>query len=470
MHYCRHCQKPTLSDTGPCPHCGEQLSDTAEELAANLASLDLDDGAGERRVDPATGEVLSAASSSTREVDLDLGGDAPIELGFDPATARAGLGPTKRALPPEDGPPAGKEESPRPRAAVSSAATAETGPDVSEVASIAGYGPEPSGFLQAVPYMLNVRKRRGILKAEIAKIEAEHGTTREDLDKDLLLVGNRKLDELEEDPGPYERELDAINKSRRLLDRFRSEREVEEQDMKGKESYVDEEITRLQVEADKFKSEQDVLNSEAEDAYAARKRIQLRLQRVEIEIRNIRGQIPTPGKGEPPPDPSIVMPLESKIAGLGEVKGHIKQEIETADEGIREINRKLAIARNQVSEQMGKIALANKRKNELLQSRKASDEVSQSKFYELQHVLEDDIRSLARKVLKDDSLPVSCEDMKGALEVKIASVSAIESKLELYRTAIDSYSTTDYNRGNYLLAGSAVLAFILLLLILAIIF
>ena len=318
--------------------------------------------------------------------------------------------------------------------------------------------------------MLNVRKRRAVLKAEIDKIEAEHRTAKEDLEKDLLLVGNRKLDEMEDDPGPYERELDAINKSRRQLDQFRSQREVEEQDMKGKETYVDEEITRLQVEADKFKSEQDVLNSEAEDAYAARKRIQLRLQRVEIEIRNIRDQIPKPAKGEPPPDPSIVMPLESKIAGLEEVKGHIKQEIETADEGIREINRKLAIARNQVSEQMGKIALANKKKTDLMQSRKASDEVSQSKFYDLQGALEEDIRALARKVLRDDCLPVNSEDMKGALEVKIASVSAIESKLELHRTAIDSYSTPDFQRGNYLMIGSGVLVFILILLILAIAF
>ncbi len=468
MHYCRHCQKPTLSDKGPCPHCGEQLSETAEELAANLASLDIDDTAG-RQVDPATGEVMVGGGSASREVDLDLGGDMSIELGFDPHAERARPGPTKRALPPEDDGPAEKQGSPA-KPAVSSASVAASVPEMSEVASVSGYGPDPSGFLQAVPYMLHVRKRREILKGEIAKIEAEHNTAKEDLDKDLLLVGNRKLDELEEDPGPYVRELEAISKGRRQVDAFRSERALEEQDMKGKESYVDEEITRLQVEADKFKSEQDVLNSEAEDAYASRKRIQLRLQRVDIEIRNIRGQIPRPGKGEPPPDPAIVMPLESKIAGLEEVRGHIKSEIATADEGIKEINRKLAIARNQVSEQMGKIALANKKKTDLQQSRKASDEVSQSKFYDLQGALEDDIRALARKVLRDDALPPSCEDMRSALELKIAGVEAIESKLELYRTAIDSYSSPDFKRGNLLLLGAGILAFILLLLILAIIF
>ncbi len=468
MHYCRHCQKPTLSSTGPCPHCGEQLSETAEELAANLASLDIDD-MGERRVDPATGEVMLGGSSSSHEVDLDTGGSTPIELGFDPHAERARPGPTKRAIAPEGNGPAEESGSPA-RPAASAASPASQVHDVDEVASISGYGPEPTGFLQAVPYMLHVRKRREILKNEISKIDAEHEAAREDLDKDLLLVGNRKLDELEVDPGAYERELEAINKGRRLVESFRSERAIEEQDMKGKESYVDEEITRLQVEADKFKSEQDVLNSDAEDAYASRKRIQLRLQRVEIEIRNIREQIPRPKKGEPPPDPAIVMPLESKIAGLEEVKGHIKSEIATADDGIKEINRKLGIARNQVSEQMGKITLTNKKKTDLLQSRKASDEVSQSKFYELQGTLEDDVRSLARKVLRGDALPANCVDMKSALELKISGVEAIESKLQLYRTAIDSYSSTDFKRGNLLLLGTGVLAFILLLLILAIIF
>lgn len=478
MHYCRHCQKPTATDRGPCPHCGKELSPKAEALVEELASLDLDTGSPAhaatqplqplgRQVDPATGEVMTGASSASREVDLSPEGpDVPIELGFDPLAERA----KKTSLPAPPQQAAGEDASSLPAPAPAATAQAASVPGTDEVARVSGYGSPPSSLLNSLKYMLHVRKRRSALKGEIADIEKQLAEANESLSKDLLDVGNRKVDEIDQDAGAYGHELESIHRARGLVEHFRSERAVETQDMKGKESYIDEEISRIQLDADRYKSEQDVLNSEAEDAYAARKRIQLRLQRVDIEIRNIKEQIPRPKKGEPPPDPAVVMPLESKIAGLQEVRRHIAEELHTADEGIKEINRKLAIARNKVSEKMGQIALSNKKKSELLQVRKASDEISQGRFYELQGQLEDQIKALARKALMDDALPEDTEPMKRTLEEKIANVDSITSNLEIHKTAIESYSKQDYMRGHFILGGIAFLSFVLILLILSIIF
>jgi hypothetical protein len=413
----------------------------------------------ERRVDPATGEVLAGSSPSTRDVDLEPGDAGSIELDFDPlAERKARSMPAPAPAPQRDG-----------TAAAPAADPSTEQLDKQQVDEIAGFGSPPDGIINALPYMLAVRKRRGILRRAIADLETQHAKAREDLDKDLLRVGNRKFEDIGDDDEGYGPQVSAIRKAQSEIDAFRSERSLEEQDMAGKESYVDEEIQRLQAEADRYKTEEEAVSREVDEATLARKRVQLRLQRVDIEMRNLKAQIPKPGKDEPAPDPALVMQIESKLSGLKEVRDVIQGELDEADAEVKGLNRKLALARSAVSEQMGKVSLVEKKKTQLAQARKVSDQVSQGRFYELQSTLDGQLRDLALKCLAANDIPLDLGEMKNVLESKTASVEELERKRDLHRLAIDSYSHPDYVKGLVMLGGIAFMGFVLLILLLAII-
>jgi len=444
MYYCPHCSKPAASDHGACPHCGKELAREEQPAGGGGAGV-----SGARQIDPATGEVITGGAA---EIDLGVS-DESIDLDFDPRaerSRRAGQAGAKgRAKGAPSSPVAPGQEK------------------VDEVASLAGFGPAPEGFFQAVTYMLHVRKRRSALRAAIVDLEAQAAKTREALDRDLVLLGQRKIDDIGTDADRYAPNLRSIRQAQGDVDSMRSEKTVEDDDMKGKESYVNEEIANLQKEAEGFKQEERILEREIEDANTARKRVQLRLQRIEIEIRNTLGQIPRPRKGEPPPDPAVVMPLESKVAGLEEVHGHIERELKTADQAVREAEHKLALARNAGAERMGRIELAGRKKMDLAQAKKVSDQLSQARFYELQGKVDGLFKDLAQKILADDSLPPGSEEQRKSIEDRSANLKGLESKLDLHKTAIDCYSHRDYVRGQIVLFGGSSLVLLLILVLVA---
>lgn len=459
MHYCRHCQKPTRTDSGPCPHCGKELSNSIPLETQDESTQDAVPGM--RHVDPATGEITESGPG-TADVDLDPGDSDSIELGFDPneeRRARAQEPAPSSASGAEAGPPGGQSASP------TSADTSSPGED--EVASVAGYGSPPDSFFKTAGYMFHVRKRRRALAREVASIDTDVANALDDLDADLLKVGTRKEQEAVEE-GDFGRQVEAIHEMKAQVDQFRQQRDVEDKDRESKIGYIDEEISRLEVEVQKFRNEEEIVAREAEDAYASRKRVQLKLQRVEIEIRNIKQTMPTSKKGEPPIDPKELEPFEKQIAEREETHKTIKSELQEADDVVKEVNRKLAIARNAVSEQMGKVSLANKKKEAILENARNSEQQSQKQFFDLQKKLEDRYRDLARESLKAEKLPRGMENMADVIARKMDVVQGLKAKLELHRTALDSYSHSDYTKGHILLGGVGGLVLVLIILVLII--
>jgi chromosome segregation ATPase len=410
-------------------------------------------------VDPATGEVLeSDAPSPAGGAPSGDGtaGTGEIELDFDPAAERA----RRRPGPHEDaaatspaaghGPPSGGEVPPE-----------------EHIDRIAGFGDPPDSFFKTAGYMLHVRRRRGVLAAEIARIEEELREARSDLDADLLDIGKHKEKEAA-GSGRFGRELDAIHAMQSRITAHRKEQDIEEQDRRGQEVYLDEEISRLEVEAEKYRNEEDIVAREAEDAYDSRKRVQLKLQRVEIEIRNIRQTMPRSAKDEPPIAPEVLEPYERQIAEREEAAREMKAELAEAEDRVKQINRKLAMARNAVSEQMGKIALANKKKAQILEQARSSEQGAQRALAQMQQDLEERYRDLAMSALEQEELPGSRREMAPVVTEKIAKVESIEEKLDLHRRALDSYSRSDFTKGHVLLGGAAALALLVVVLVLVI--
>ncbi len=450
MNYCRHCQKPTIKEAGPCPHCGKELSDSVPlVIDGGDSPAGRTDG---RRMDLATGEIMEGSPAAG---DLAGGGydDGPIELDIDPARERAARARPVKA-------PAAHGKSP--------AVQASTSAPLEEMASIAGFGPSPDSFFKTAGYMVHVRRRRKALASDIAGIEKQHGAALDDLNANLLKLGTKVEDQAVES-GDFGREVEAIREMKTSVSRFRQQRSVEEQDRKGQQDYLDEEISRIEVEAQKFKNEEEIISREAEDAHASRKRVQLRQQRVEIEIRNIKQTMPRPAKGEPPVAREVLAPYERQIAERESALKDIGAELTLAEENVKDVNRKLAMARNAVSEQMGKISLVNRKKEQMVENARQSDAKAQGEFYDMQSRLEELYRTLARTALDAGKIPEGMEGMDEVITARMDAEAALGAKLELYRGAMDSYSHSDFAKGHVLLGlgGALVLTLFILILVIA---
>ncbi len=456
MHYCKNCQKPVAKDSGPCPHCGREISGSVPAADGSRPGSTRGAQGQQRTFDPSTGEVSDGSAHEAGSfADRDEEGDSPIELGIDvdserfrkagPRTGQSGAGdaPGGAATPP----PA-------------------IMPGSDDVARIAGYGDPPDAFLQAVPYMLAVRKRRTVLASEIAAQEKVHEEARGDLEAELLSVGSRKLAECR---GTDEQEklVASIDEASKDVSRLRGERQAEDDEFKAKAGYVDEELSKLRTDAEKLKSEESIRERDAEEARSAARRVRLKVQRIDIEVRNIRDAIPRPQKGAPPPDPAVVAGHEARMGVLEGNRREVQAELDQAEEKVKGIERKLAIARSALSERMGKVAMADRRRDDLVSHRQASDTEMQKRFYDRQKAYEDLVRELGMREFKEGKLPSGSEGAQEILARKIEREAQASAKLDLLGKAFASYSTTVYMRGWYVLGAGAALFVLLLVTLVA---
>jgi hypothetical protein len=445
MHYCPHCHKPTALSTGPCPHCGKNLG--GDETAPSA---------------PSAPAPAAAGSHGGANIDLDTSGES-LDLDFDPRKERLERKPSRSSVGPAIAAGAGKKVS-----------RVEQKPGVregrlqidvdGELNAISGYGPPPDGWGGAISYMFKVRGRRKMLLQEIMRIEQDYSGKRKDLGEDLLVIGRRKMAEPNAEQA-YARQMEAIKMAREKVDETKQEKSVESRDMEDKEAYLDDEIMRLQNEVDRYRVEEEAVAREAQQRGGEYKKARLKMQRFDIEIRNIRQLSLGQGKGAEPADPARVAPLNAQLAGLERQKQAFDPELKSLQAAAEETDRKLAMVRSSIAEVQGKITIANKRKSQVASTfRKRAGEMEQA-FLKIQEEHDRAVRDLAVASLEKNDLPAEFADLKEKLSAKIKSVDAVESHLQKVKTAMDSYSRVSFQRAYIVMGVGAGLVVLLILLI-----
>lgn len=349
MKFCPHCRKPSINETGGCPHCGKDLSGAASPEAPPSASS----AAPDRGPNP-FGTPPPPPASYSDEPGYDGFDDAPIELetvaparapararpsrpsdvGFEAFDESAFIiedhpsqpAPAHEPLPgPEpdqpsygglggedtgvddgfeleaigdmasllsedlDGPePANRTPTKELSGGKADEVEAEFDPD--ELAEVAQFGPPPSSLLDTVRYALKVRKRAAELRAEAGKLEPALEPARRELENDLKRLGERA-----QVAGYSSAKTSALLEEVAVADARASNAQVtlttERQRHEARLEELDKELDQVRAEMNQPRQREARLAGQLAAKQEERRQIDLRVQRIDIEVRNAEALI-----------------------------------------------------------------------------------------------------------------------------------------------------------------------------------
>jgi chromosome segregation ATPase len=430
MHYCPHCHKPTALTSGPCPHCAKELS---SEPAAGASVTE-------------HGEISLDEGGAALELDLESGGDG--------AEPQEGSGEAPGKAPPG---PAGKSADRKLRIQME---------EESELLDLSGYGRPPEGWLGAVGYLFHVMKQRKVMDARIRQIEEDQKAKKKDMDEDLLVIGRRKMAE----PGAeasYALEMGAIAIVTDRVEETRQEKSTEARDMEDKEAFLDDEMLKIENEIGRMRVEEETLGKESQVRSGEYKKARLKMQRFDIEIRNLRQLLANETKAGTTASPARAESFRSQIQDIENQKKAFQPELDTLKGEAEEVDRKLALVRSSISELMGKMTLSKKRKSIVVSSLQQRSQEMEDKYKDVQEEYNDAIRRIARAAFEKKDLPAEFSSMQDKLDSKIKLMDKAQSMLEKHRAARDAWSRVAFQRATIVLGAGAGL-FLLLLILLAI--
>ena len=463
MYYCPHCQKPSAYNAGPCPHCGKELAPKPPAPKPPAAAQPAPEGQAGQGAGEGQAEYDPMGLDPTA-ISLDEGEGGSLELELDPEAVRRA--PPRRPVDEEKVEEASIEVSEEYETEKKKKKVVVIDPE-EELRQLSGYGPVPEGWGGSINYLFKVQKQKKVLANTIATLEEAMRKKKEDLDNDLMIIGRRKMTEKGVEK-KYGMETEAIRVATENVKSAREEKNTEAQDMEDKEAYLDEEIMKLQNEVDRYRVEEETLGRNANEKTADYKKAKSKLQRYDIEIRNVRQLMVGKGKGAAPPDPAMQDRYQRQIQQLELDKSGSQPDVEVKRQAAEEVDRQLAAVRSHISELMGKITLANKRKTQVVSSLKQRSKEIEERYGRIQEDYNSAIRNLALSSFENEDLPSEFSDMQEKLQAKVDSIDETDEKLKKIHNARDSYSRSAIQRATILLGGGAGLV-ILLIILLAII-
>jgi len=430
MHYCPHCHKPTALTSGPCPHCAKELS---FEPSAGVSVTE-------------HGEISMDEGGAALELDLEPAGDGGKPSG--------GTGEAPGKTPPR---PAGMSADRKPRIQLE---------EESELLELSGYGHPPEGWLGAVGYLFHVMKQRKVVDARIRQIEEDQRAKKKDLDEDLLIIGRRKMSETGAEAS-YALEIGAIAIATDKVEETRQEKSTEAQEMEDKEAFLDDEMLKIENEIGRMRVEEEALAKEAQVRSGEYRKAKLKMQRFDIEIRNLRQLLANETKAQLSASSAKVESFKSQIQDIENHRQAFQPELSALKEAAEVVDRKLALVRSSQSELMGKMTLSKQRKSIVVSSLQQRGQEMEHKFNDMQEEYNDAVRKLARAAFEQKDLPGEFSSMHDKLDSKIKLMDKAQSMLEKHVAARDAYSRVAFQRA-YIVLGAGAGLFLLLLVLLAV--
>jgi chromosome segregation ATPase len=262
----------------------------------------------------------------------------------------------------------------------------------------------------------------------------------------------------------------AIDIAREKVEETKQEKSIEAKEMEDKEAFLDDELLKLESEVGKLRIEEEALGREAQLRSGEYKKARLKMQRFDIETRNLRQLIMNQAKGGDGADsPGRIESLEAQVRDIESQKKLFEPELASLQAAAEEVDRKLALVRTTMAEIMGKMTLSRKRKSIVVSSLQKQVETIEGKFRGMQDQQNDAIRRLALACVERGDLPAEFKGMKEKLAGKRKALAAAADKLARTKAARDSYSRSAFQRA-YITVGGGVALLVLLIILLGLIF
>jgi hypothetical protein len=440
---CPSCSKTVASLKGFCPHCGKKMSEEDPKLAQESTL--------QASADPAViQKALEKKPSLKKDLHLEEGGKAKApEREKEP----------EKALEEEES----VEE-------IASLDDEESKVMAAELEAIAGYGPRPARWWEAVFYFVKVLLRKRALRTEVKKVGDVCIRKKGDRDSELLVLGHLKMKTagvLE----AYPDDVAAILDAKATLEAAGEEKISEEQDIEEKETYLNEEIGRYGKEVDRLTAEEDILKREQHQRTRELKQARAKSQKHELEIEEVKKIMLQQTKAAARPDLALMEKYNFQIREIEARKAAEEERIRQAQTRLSELGDKLGLVAAAIREMQDKHTVADQRKSQVLDSLQERQTRVAIKFHQQHNEYNKCLRNLADAAFRKGDIPTEFAERKSALVGKIKAADEADAMLEKYIMAAESFDHASYRRGMILLSvGSGVFAVILGLLAAAVIY
>ncbi|MBN2527291.1 MAG: hypothetical protein JXR76_12925 [Deltaproteobacteria bacterium] len=258
MIYCPSCKKPSARNTGKCPHCGFNFDSTPKTTSPRTDASD-------------TASALSDLGAGETMPDGDDAEDLPLELAIDESMPRTSTHRDAVALSNNDG----------------GAISISEADDLPQIAEIAKFGPCENGIVGTMRYGLRVYQR-------LPQLLAETDTVRRQKDSAwaALVVAKARLGQWAYRQGVQHKLLNSpMAKAAKADSRLE---EVQRQEAALTHKYAQQfsdnaqTLRAVQTEMTPTVEEEQITRNRFEALTKDRARLNAKIKRTEIELRNLR--------------------------------------------------------------------------------------------------------------------------------------------------------------------------------------
>lgn len=323
-------------------------------------------------------------------------------------------------------------------------------PSASEVAALADYGPAPRSIVGSIPYAVLVFTRRRALQRALADVRRLSVSAQEDTRAALADLGGT-LHAMAGAPElqPWSSVLARCDEARRVAEEKNEERQRALQAAETQRASFTAKLAQAEKAAGPYQDRETRLSIQMDVRQNDLRRARARLQRVEIELRNLEAS------GRPDPGKQQLLHAEqlARRADVAKAQGHVD---ELAPQ-LAEARRELAVMREAVND-----LERQRRAVDAAQTR--TERLHLSTAGEAEQRYRDALTELAEQTLASTVASDLAPDQTRTAERMIAAQRAREHEVKLYEAALRAYDPAAFQKGAAILCTVGILISAMLLL------
>lgn len=394
---------------------------------------------------------------------FDLGpgsGDLPgLELDTDairPSSPGASAPPVQRSFAPPREPDvpgashAGRRSSPAASGSHPSL-PASSEPSPTEVAALADYGRAPDGIFGAVPYAVLVFTRRRALSRALGDLRRLRTTARNDARETIVELG-RALHERGDagELAPLSHLLSAADAAGRVAGQKTEEWTKAREVADTQRASLGAKIEQAEKAAGPYRDQETKLATQMNVREQDLRRAKARLQRVEIELRNLATSSA--------PDASKQQMLEAERATR-------RADVDKAQGHVDELAPQLAAARRELTVVLEAVNDLERQRRAVDDAQSRSERLHLSTAGEAEKDYEAAVIPLAEHALERGIADAVAPERAKAARLMRSALASREREVALHEAALGAYDEGAFQKGAAILGGAAFVILVMLVLV-----
>jgi hypothetical protein len=483
MRYCPHCRKPSARTSGTCPHCGKDLDGAAASKMAggsgayeSMSSVEAESPGGlqidyQPRSAPGPSPAAPAPPPSGIPDLADEDAEGPsLELdtaSLTPPPSRLTPSPARLTPPPSGAPHPSVAPSHTGFPLIPSFTTDEPPEfDPEELFEKAKFGPVPANVLGAVSYALKVRTRSAELHAEATSIQPNVAKARDEVIEELSRLGERARVAGYKGNKEVESLLAAVAAADRSAESAEGAKSVEQRRHAQKMEEIDARIESVRERMEEPRLKESQLAGELGAKEGERRQLEMRIKRLEIEIRaaeEVIARSQTPGAQQPGSDSAALDAASDKLPSLQSELQQLRAKNSHLDDPIAELRARVAKVREELNGLKSERAAATKARDEEQALHEANNRGASSQSAQAQEELKVNLAEIGRAVRYDRNAPKWALELYPSVDEAAYTYAKLWTDHHRCLAAADSFDRSVVQKGYIMMFSGAGLAFVLVL-------